>query len=602
MPGDNWEKPAVLLAVGNIQASLDDVMLGLTTQTFGDMRVRAASIASHDVSGATLAKLSGPTEQDSFQNLSVMWMVGEQGWPLSMFVRPRDFVLLGASGVITCPNGDRIGCDLVQPAQLPQLPVLPKPMTRGKLMYGAMYKEQQDGTVDVYIQLYVETMGHILDAIVMNAMWIAVLGFWEAPRLVEEKKLQWWILNSMENPRQKRTGMWTDRSSCGVCKVKLRRNSRAPDGLPSANHTRAVCGTLLCTNCRIKRSFKVLTGRRKGPPTRSVHVVVCPACLILVREQSAAEVAWQQHQQRTLQANDSADSSRTTWGLLDDAMTPSWSPGRFSPSRKLRSAIRIVERAEARIVHKPRVDALQLDQLLVRALFRDLAAAHHTNLVRLADRRQSMSNDDRRTPLQRHHLVQSFLHHLLALRVQGTRGFVQQQDVRVLQDGTSDGDTLLLTTRQLLTLHTDLGIVAVREFGDESVRVGHLGSFLDLFLTGFGSETVGDVLSDSTDEQCGLLTDKTDLTPKPVEVEVTCINAIEQHLTFDGVVKPLNKGYTSTFTAAARSTECNSLSSFDSEVVVAEDSHLRSCWVPEEDVLELNLALKLVDSSTSFLE
>ncbi|KAG1704953.1 hypothetical protein DVH05_004979 [Phytophthora capsici] len=154
MPGNNWENPAVLLAVGTIQASLDDVMLGLTTQTFGDMRVRAASIASHDVSGAILAKLSGPTEQHPFQNLSVMWMVGEQGWPLSMFVRPRDFVILGASGIIIRPNGDRIGYDLVQPAQLPQLPVLPKPMTRGKLMYGALYKEQQDGTVDVYIQLY----------------------------------------------------------------------------------------------------------------------------------------------------------------------------------------------------------------------------------------------------------------------------------------------------------------------------------------------------------------------------------------------------------------------------------------------------------------
>ncbi|EGZ06225.1 hypothetical protein PHYSODRAFT_319756 [Phytophthora sojae] len=167
----------LLLAVGNIQASLDDVMFGLTVQTFGDMRVRAASIASHDVSGATLAKLSGPMEEDPFQSLSVMWMVGEQGWPLSMLVRPRDFVILSASGIITRANGDRIGYDLIQPAQLPQLPELRKPMTRGKLMYGALYRELQDGTVDVYIQMYVETMGHILDTIVMNAMWIGVLGF-----------------------------------------------------------------------------------------------------------------------------------------------------------------------------------------------------------------------------------------------------------------------------------------------------------------------------------------------------------------------------------------------------------------------------------------
>ncbi|KAG3191054.1 hypothetical protein C6341_g1420 [Phytophthora cactorum] len=172
-------------------------------------------------------------------------------------------------------------------------------MTRGKLMYGALYKEQ-DGTVDVYIQVYVETMGHILDTIVMNAMWIAVLGFWEAPRLAEDKKLQWCILNSIKDPtnRQRRvTGTWMELSLCGVCKYKLRRHSRGRDGLPSANKKCAVCGALLCSKFRIKRSFKVL--------------------------QSAAEIAWQQNQQRA--ASDDADSGRTTWGLLDDT---SWSLGR----------------------------------------------------------------------------------------------------------------------------------------------------------------------------------------------------------------------------------------------------------------------------------
>ncbi|KAF1779733.1 hypothetical protein GQ600_13401 [Phytophthora cactorum] len=171
-------EPAVLLAVGTIQASLDDVMFGLTTQTFG-----------------------------------------------------------------TCVS-------------------------------------EQDGTVDVYIQVYVETIGHILDTIVMNAMWIAVLGFWEAPRLAEDKKLQWCILNSIKDPtnRQRRvTGTWMDLSLCGVCKDKLRRHSRGRDGLPSANKTCAVCGALLCSKCHIKRSFE-------------------------------QELAWQQNQQRA--ASDDADHAR----------------------------------------------------------------------------------------------------------------------------------------------------------------------------------------------------------------------------------------------------------------------------------------------------
>ncbi|RLN89748.1 hypothetical protein BBJ28_00023425 [Nothophytophthora sp. Chile5] len=335
MPGDNWQSPAVLLAVGTIQSNLDDVMFGLVTQTFGDMRLRAASMSSHDVSGAILAKLSGPTEADPFQNLNVMWMVGEQGWPLSMIVRPRDFVSITASGIITRANGERIGYDLIQPASLSQCPPLPKPMTRGKLMYGALYRQMPDGTVDVYVQVYVETMGRVLDAIVMNAMWIAVLGFWDAPHFAKEKKLAWCIFmkkkeGTNDRRQQVMNGVWADPSRCGVCLERLSRIRRASEGVPSTSHVCALCPTMLCSKCREKRSFKVLSGRVKGAPTRDVNVVVCRSCLEFVSHQCARDVAWQQHQHRLVEgATDSADSGRPTWGLLDEAMTPSWSPGRY---------------------------------------------------------------------------------------------------------------------------------------------------------------------------------------------------------------------------------------------------------------------------------
>ncbi|KAL3664765.1 hypothetical protein V7S43_010512 [Phytophthora oleae] len=84
----------------------------------------------------------------------------------------------------------------------------------------------------------------------------------------------------------------------------------------------------------------------------------------------------------------------------------------------------------------------------------------------------------------------------------------------------------------------------------------------------------------------------TDETPQPVEVKVTCINTVKQHLALDGVVEPLNKRDARALPSTARSTECNSLSSFDSEIVVAKDCHLRLRGVLEEDILELNLTFK----------
>lgn len=334
VPGESWVDPVVLLAVGTMDGSLDDVMLGLTTQSFGDMQLRAASMASQDVKGAMLAKLSGPTEEDPFQCISVSWIVGEQKWPLSMVVRPRDFVNLSAFGIITRPNGDRIGYELVQPAQLPQCPELPGHIKRGKMMYGALYREQ-DGSVDVYIQVHVETMGAIVNSIVMNAMWAAALGFWKAPRLSEEKKLEWCIISSMMKRTQEkpvRIEMLEGPAFCSGCKSAL--VPRGHDTYLPPTNVCVACASPLCATCRIKRSIKTTTGSSKGAVTRSVIVVVCPECMKLISHERAAKIAWEQYQYRlAYSTTDTCNSSQPIWGLADNSTMFAWSPDRhFSVS------------------------------------------------------------------------------------------------------------------------------------------------------------------------------------------------------------------------------------------------------------------------------
>ncbi|KAE9073237.1 hypothetical protein PF010_g25151 [Phytophthora fragariae] len=95
--------------------------------------------------------------------MGITWMVGEQSWPLSMVVRPRDFITASATGVVRRPNGDRIGYEVVQSIDLPQCPPLPAPMVRGRLMYGAIYCQRENGPVDVYIQMFLESASAIRD-------------------------------------------------------------------------------------------------------------------------------------------------------------------------------------------------------------------------------------------------------------------------------------------------------------------------------------------------------------------------------------------------------------------------------------------------------
>lgn len=55
--------------------------------------------------------------------------------------------------------------------------------------------------------------------------------------------------------------------------------------------------------------------------------------------------------------------------------------------------------------------------------------------------------------------------YLLALRVQGGGGLVQEQDLGVTYDRPGDGDALLLAAGQLRTLGTDIGVVFLRQDG-----------------------------------------------------------------------------------------------------------------------------------------
>ncbi|KAG6612299.1 uncharacterized protein IUM83_10731 [Phytophthora cinnamomi] len=188
--GADWENPVAILAAGTIPGELDEVMLGLKALDANSIRSRTEMLTNHIADSAVLAELLGPTEVDPFRFLGVTWLLYEQSWPLKSVVRPRDLLTLTSTGTMTRENGDRIGYEVVQPATFSQCPPLPGTAERGKVMYAAIFKQQEPGVVDVYVTTYVETQGAILDKVVVGITWKAMLRFWDAPQLAEMKKLQ----------------------------------------------------------------------------------------------------------------------------------------------------------------------------------------------------------------------------------------------------------------------------------------------------------------------------------------------------------------------------------------------------------------------------
>ncbi|KAG6953084.1 hypothetical protein JG688_00012985 [Phytophthora aleatoria] len=273
--GGDWEKPVVVLMAGTIRGDLDEIMFGIETPDSVSFRTRTELFTKQPVDCAVLSELMGPTEGDPFRFLGVTWMMYEYKWPLKAMIKPRDIVTLTATGTTTRANGDRIGYEVVQPARLPQCPPLPGGIIRGKVMYATIFKQQEPGIVDVYINTYVETQGLIIDKLIVTVTWKANFGYWIADKLTEMKKLQWCIANCRRSMIKRHSGEAQDE-----------------------NDSCALCASPTCYKCRVERTLKVFE-ENNGRLTDQ-FVVVCQPCLMFVQKLRPTDIARLHYKQRHL--------------------------------------------------------------------------------------------------------------------------------------------------------------------------------------------------------------------------------------------------------------------------------------------------------------
>src|ERR1700722_2512524 len=138
----------------------------------------------------------------------------------------------------------------------------------------------------------------------------------------------------------------------------------------------------------------------------------------------------------------------------------------------------------------------------MRPFLYDGAVLEDENTVGRAHRRKPMRDDQRSAAA--HQPFESLQNQALALRIERTGGFVQNQDGRVAQNGAGDGHALALTAGQLDAAFADAGLIALRKGTYKIMGVGLTGRFDDL---GFRSArpAVSDVVQDRAAEQQNLL-------------------------------------------------------------------------------------------------
>ena len=137
-----------------------------------------------------------------------------------------------------------------------------------------------------------------------------------------------------------------------------------------------------------------------------------------------------------------------------------------------------------------------------------------------------MCNDEGRAPTAQR--VEPVLNHRLALTVEARRSFVQDEDARVCENGTSYRYPLALTTRELDASLTDDRGISVLEAVDKVVCMRDLADLLDLLGSGVWFAEL-DVLSDGAVKQEILLHDHAQGTPIVPEPHLAQIITIHQH-------------------------------------------------------------------------
>lgn len=116
------------------------------------------------------------------------------------------------------------------------------------------------------------------------------------------------------------------------------------------------------------------------------------------------------------------------------------------------------------------VIAIERQQLGMTPALDNTPLIHDENQIGLLDRRQTVGDHQRRTPL--HHLIQGSLDMPLGLRVQRRGRFVENQQGCILEQRTGNGQALALASRKQHSVLTHQRFVTLRHLLDKLGRIG----------------------------------------------------------------------------------------------------------------------------------
>ncbi|KAG7388125.1 hypothetical protein PHYPSEUDO_013085 [Phytophthora pseudosyringae] len=290
----DWEHPISVVAVGEMNCSVDDVLLALVTPDIATQRVKSVLKGQRPEVNCRHEPIVRPTQAAPFQCLAVSRFVNSQHWPFTMFVGPREMVLACASGEITSANGNRCGYEMVQSVALRDTYARSSSLPRSQMIQARVFWEKPDRSVIIYSKFVVEAKNRLPDSVKQGTLCRAVMDFWKfLPRSFEVKKLRWCMRNRKTLARElQRSSQLLGCAGCGIITQKSQSANAAGGPEPHTPGKQCeLCSLWLCgaSYCRPSCQLKMVYSSETKMYEQTL--MVCPRCITFVRSQSAVHVA-----------------------------------------------------------------------------------------------------------------------------------------------------------------------------------------------------------------------------------------------------------------------------------------------------------------------
>lgn len=328
---------SVVLVVGAVAGSVDDMMYGLMSDSVDTARIKNSYVEDVESDVAVLATLTAPSVERPFESVVIKWAALEQPPLVRSVIKKRDFVYMEMTGTAELPSSrERVGYHLIHSLHFRQTPEL-RSCVRAHVSIATFCRARPGATaarrreVELCVKGVADPGGSMLRTVAVTNLAASLTSLWRNVDCAILKKLAWLMRcachatattarshqrESASDSDDDDASMTSDHASrieqqqrtvrCGTCAkapvLAVTRDSR--------RRTCRICRQYVCSSCKIKKRMSVIDAATDKLERRDV--AFCSTCVRHAVALSSFVVA-----QREVAARGSSSCSLASddWGV-----------------------------------------------------------------------------------------------------------------------------------------------------------------------------------------------------------------------------------------------------------------------------------------------